>query len=283
MWRSAKGIALLSSVTALLVPAAAEGTVTIGSNLGRAPDAGLGCGAPRCTLVPGSMSAGAAAPGGLVSPVNGMVVTWRVRTGTSTNASEFRVVRLLADGTATASATSPSVTPPLNTTQAYSVQMPIKIGETIGINCCGNPVSPNILVSTTPMSMSNVYRPTLVEGGSPQVQNSPPLSWELAINADIEPTATLGSVKAKPRKGGKIKVTMVAPNPGTLFATGKGLHSTARKQVPAAGPFSLVVKPYFLTKRKLADGKTVKAKLKLSFTPTGGSAALQALKVKLKR
>jgi len=90
-------------------------------------------------------------------------------------------------------------------------------------------------------------------------------------------------VKAKPKKGGKIKVKMVAPNPGTLFASGKGLHSTPRKQVPAAGPFTLVVKPYFLTKRKLADGKTVKAKLKLTFTPTGGSAAVQALKVKLKR
>jgi hypothetical protein len=283
MWHSAKGIASLLWVTALVVPAAAEGTVTIGSNLGRTPDASVGCGAPRCTLVPGSMSAGATAPGGLVSPVNGTVVTWRVRTGSSTNTSEFRVARLLADGTATASATSPSVMPPLNATQAYPVQLPIKVGDTIGINCCGNPVSPDILVSTTPTSMSNLYRPTLVDGGSPQAQNSAPLTWELAVNADIEPTATLGSVKAKPKKGGKIKVTMVLPNPGTLFATGKGLHSTPRKQVPAAGPFTLVVKPYFLTKRKLADGKRVKAKLKLNFTPTGGSAAVQALKVRLKR
>jgi hypothetical protein len=32
----------------------------------------------------------------------------------------------------------------------------------------------------------------------------------------------------------------------------------------------------------LADGKRVKAKLKLTFTPTGGSAAVQAVKVKLK-
>jgi hypothetical protein len=173
------------------------------------------------------------------------------------------------------------VTPPINATQAYPVQLPIKVGDTVGVDCCGNP-GQEILVSTTPMALRNIYLPPLVDGGSPQMQNSPPVAWELAVNADIEPTATLGSVKAKPRKGGKIKVTMVAPNPGTLFATGKGLHSSPRKQVPGAGPFTLVVKPYFLTKRKLADGKTVKAKLKLTFTPTGGSPAVQALKVKLK-
>jgi hypothetical protein len=281
MWRSAKGIALLLSVMALLLPAVAEATVTIGSNLGRAPDASVGCGVPRCTLVPGSMSAAATAPGGLVSPVNGTVVTWRVRTGISTNTSELRVVRLLADGTATASATSPSVTPPVNATQAYPVQLPIKVGDTVGINCCGNPISPQILVSTTPMSLSNVYRPTLAEGASPQAQNSAPLTQELAVDADIEPTATLDSVRAKPKKGGKIKVTMVAPNPGKLYATGKGLHSTTT-DIPAAGPFTLVVSPYHVAKRKLEKGKKVKVKLKLTFKPNGGSAAAQVVKVKLR-
>jgi hypothetical protein len=282
MWRSAKGIALLLSATTVLLPAAAQGTVTLGSNLGRAPDASQNCGPYRCTLVPASLSAGAASPGGLVSPVNGTVVTWRIRTGATTTATAFRVVRLLPDGSATASGTSPSVTPPINATQAYPVQLPIKVGDTLGVDCCGNPGS-EILVSTAPMALRNIYLPPLADGGSPQMQNSPPLAWELAVNADIEPTATLSSVKAKPRKGGKIKVTMLAPNPGTLFATGKGLHSSPRKQIPAAGPFTLVVKPYFLTKRKLADGKTVKAKLKLTFTPTGGSPAVQALTVKLKR
>jgi hypothetical protein len=282
MWRNAKGIALLVSVTAMLAPAAADGAVTIGSNLGRAPDATQNCGPYRCTLVPASLSAGAAAPGGLVAPVNGTVVTWRIRTGATSTPSELRVIRLLPDGSATASATSPSVTPPVNAMQAYPVQLPIKAGDTVGVDCCGNP-GQEILVSTTPMALRNIYLPPLMEGGAPQAQNSPPLNWELAINADIEPTATLASVKARPRKGGKIKLTMVAPNPGMLFATGKGLHSTPRKQVPAAGPFTLVVKPYFLTKRKLADGKTVKAKVKLTFTPTGGSSAVQALKVKLKR
>ena len=43
MWGRAKGFALLASTTVLLGPAAAQATVTIGSDLGRAPTLASGC------------------------------------------------------------------------------------------------------------------------------------------------------------------------------------------------------------------------------------------------
>jgi hypothetical protein len=266
----------------MAMPAAASATITIGSNLGREPDVGTSCN-PSCTQVQASLSSALSAPGGVVSPVNGTVVMWRVRTGvTNTSPSALQVVRVLANGTAVATATSATVTPPVSVIQPYAAQLPIGVGESIGISCCLN-TSSKIFVNEPGAAQRNSYLPALVNGGSPQPQFiGSPSPYETAINADIEPTATLSSVKAKPKRGGKIKVTMVVPNPGTLFASGKGLHSSPRQQVPAAGPFSLIVKPYFVTKRKLAAGKTVKRKLKLTFTPTGGSAAVQALKVKLK-
>jgi hypothetical protein len=281
MWGRPKLAALIATALALFVPSAAQGAVTIGSNLGRAPEgapSSYGC-APSCTLTQTTLAADRVAPGGLVSPVNGTVVLWRIRVAGGSTPTALRVIKSLGDEQFTGAGRSSTVTPATNALSSFPTQLPITIGESIGIDCC----SPSAQYFLNGGGSVSTWNPSLAEGGpgmGSTVVNTPK---EMTVNADIEPTATLGSVKAKPRKGGKIKVTLVAPNPGTLFATGKGLHSSPRKQVPAAGPFTLIVKPYFLTKRKLADGKRVKAKLKLTFTPTGGSAAVQALKVRLKR
>src|SRR5829696_916370 len=266
----------------MATPTQAFGTVTIGSNLGRVPTVTTGCD-PSCTRVGASLAPTAVAPGGLASPVNGTVVTWRIRTGSSTAPATFRVVRRFPGDLASGAGTSATVTPAIQSINAFATRLPIAIGDGIGVDCC---VGGGGVIGVSGVSgRTDLWLPALADGAEPRArfQYGPQDMFETAINADIEPTATLGSVKAKPKKGGKIKVTMIAPNPGTLFATGKGLHSSPRKEVPAAGPFTLVVKPYFVAKRKLAKGKKVKVKLKLTFTPTGGEAAVQTVKVKLKR
>jgi hypothetical protein len=271
------GLALLTAW--LAVPAAARATITIGSNLGRVPNVTTGCD-PSCTRVLASLTPPALAAGGLTSPVNGTVVTWRIRVGSSTAPATFRVIRRTSD-LATGAGTSATVTPPIQAITAYPTRLAIAVNDSIGVDCCVG--GGGVIAVSGGSGTTDFWLPALADGGAPRArfQFGPQDVFETAINADIEPTATLSSVKAKPRKGGKIKVTMVAPNAGTLFASGKGLHSSPRKQIPA-GPFTLIVKPYFVAKRKLAAGKTVKTKLKLTFTPMGGSAAVQALKVKLK-
>jgi hypothetical protein len=281
MWGRAKGIALLASTAVLLGPATAQATVTIGSNLGRVPTVLTGCD-PSCTRVGASLAPTAIAPGGLASPVNGTVVTWRIRVGGSSAPATFRVVRRFPGDLASGAGTSATVTPAIQSINAFATRLPIAIGDWIGVDCCVG--GGGVIGVSGGSGTTDLWLPALADGAVPRArfQFGPQDMFETAINADIEPTATLDSVKAKPKKRGKIKVALIAPNPGTLFATGKGLHST-RADIPAAGPFTLVVNPYHVAKRKLTKGKKVKVKLKLSFTPTGGSAAAQTVKVKLKR
>ncbi len=276
---------------ALTVPATAHGLITLGSNLGRAPDQMRGC-LPSCTFVPASLTPAAEASGGLVSPVNGAVVVWRVRVGSSsTTPTAFRVIRRLSGGLSTGAGTSATVTPPLDTTTPYPTGLPIGIGDTIGLDI-GSPAGRFFVDST---GTFDVWDPPLVDGGPGQAPFTS-LPSELAINADIEPTSTLANVKAKAKKGGKVRVSLETPNAGRLVAgdtTDKGVKAAAagkkRKllkkkivQAPGPGPLSFVVKPTKGSKSALADGRRPKTKLKLVFTPTGGSAATQFVKVKLK-
>jgi hypothetical protein len=275
-----KAMPFVALLAALTLSADAEATVTIGSNLGRAPNVNTGCD-PSCTRVEASLAPTAVAPGGLASPVNGTVVTWRIRVGSTTGPATFRVVRRFPGDLASGAGTSATVTPPIQAITAFPTRLPIAIGEWIGVDCC---VGGGVIGVSGGSGKTDLWLPALADGAVPRArfQFGPQDMFETAINADIEPTATLSSVKVKPKKRGKVKVALVAPNPGRLSATGKGLHPTT-KQVSAAGPFALVVQPYFVAKRKLAGGKRVKVNLKLAFTPTGGSPSTQTFKVKLRR
>jgi hypothetical protein len=272
MWSKAKVAAGAMAVAmSLIVPASAHGTVTIGSNLGRPPTLGLGCVA-TCTFAPASLPAASLASGGLTSPVNGRVVTWRIRMGSNSGPDAFRVIRRASDGSATGAATTASVTPPTSATTPYSADLPIAIGDTIGIDA-GASGSGFVMVTGTTATIDR-WSPALLDGGSPQpkVGTSP---YELALSADIEPTSTLSSVSAKAKKG-KIRVSLDTPNPGVLVAGG-GKVKQQTVQVPGPGPLSLVLK----LKKGAASAK--KVKLALNFTPTGGNSASQSLKVKLKK
>jgi hypothetical protein len=272
-------VTLVTLAVALLLPSSAAATVTIGSNLEHTTFASTSC-FPNCTTVLGDLAPDAQASGGVVSPVNGTVTTWRLGVGNKSGPTAFRVVRRLADGTFTGGGTSASVTPTLETDNVFSTNLPIQRGDLIGLDCCAVPGVTYFSGDHTGQRI--FFEPGFLGDGAAGAMPSGTDTFEMLLNADIEPTATLGSVNAKPRKGGRIKVTMVVPNPGTLLATGKGLHSTAT-HIAVAGPLTLLVRPHFRTMAKLVDGKAVKAKLKLTFTPDGGNAAVQTAKVKLKR
>jgi len=298
MGRSSRAhLALAAAIgVALAAPAAAQGNVNIGSNLGRTPDIGHSC-SPPCTLVPASLSPEAAVPGGLVSPVNGTVVTWRIRVGTSSSQVAFRVVKRFADGFATGAGTSAVVTPPVDATTAFPTQLPIAIGDTFGINCCLS--SSRFEVSAT--GTTDVYLPVLVDGGPPTDTfiNIPPNPYELAVNAEIEPTSVFSVTGVQRSKHGKLLVTANLPNPGTFAAGDRRatlLSAAAAKkkkkkpkllkrssvQVSAPTSTQLLVFPTKAAKVALSDGKKVKAGLKLAFTPTGGTTSTQLIKLKLR-
>jgi hypothetical protein len=286
-------VLVVAAATGLAVPTVAHGTVTIGSNLGRAPNVQPGCD-PSCTKVATSLSPAAIAPGGLTSPVNGTVVTWRIRVADTTAPAALRVIRRFADGFAAGAGTSATVTPPVNATTAFPTRLPIAIGESIGVNCCVG--GAHIEVNGT--GTTDTWLPALADGAPPRdtFLNSPPSPYELAVNADIEPTSTFSVIKVKSKKGGKVKATVDLPNAGTLAAGDKSAKlataaakkrvkylKSASTQVSSAGQAVQLVKPTKAARGALADRGKLKAKLKLVFTPNGGTASIQIIKVKLKR
>jgi hypothetical protein len=278
---------------ALVGPATAQGVVTIGSNLGRGPDGHPGCMGGPCTFALGSVTNPSfAAPNGLTSPVNGTVITWRIRAGASSTATAFRVIRPLGGGLFTGAGTSTTVTPAPDATTPFNTQLLIRIGDLIGIDCCETGFGVYFRDSGGDRLRWNP--PLLADGGpgrAPITQDS-----ETLINADIDPTSALANVKARAKKGGKVRVSLEAPNAGSLVAGDKKdasvkAISAAKKpkllkrttaQAAAAGPLGIVVKASKAARALLVDGRRPKAKLKLIFTPTGGSASTQVVKVKLK-
>jgi hypothetical protein len=286
----------LAVATALATSAAAQGAVTIGSNLGRAPDVQLGCD-PSCTEVGTSLTSDAVAPAGLVSPVNGTVVTWRIRVSYDTAPTALRVITRLPGNFAVGAGTSAAVVPALGATSAFPTQLPIATGQSIGVDCCQGGEAIGV---TGGSGTLDTWLPALPDGGAPQhtFQFSPTSPYELAINADIEPTSAFRISQVKPGKGGKVTVTATLPNPGTLVAGDQrdaGLATAAagkkkaknlkRASLPvgvAGQTIRLLVKPTKRAHTLLAEKGRLKAGLKVVFTPTGGTASTQLLKVKLK-
>jgi hypothetical protein len=275
----------------LTVPAAAQGTVTVGSDLGRAPNNEFGCGV--CTVVQSQLGSDRAAANGIVSPVNGMVTVWRIRSAASgNNSAALRVVRPLPGAEFTAAGTAATVTPPASATTAYQAQLPIAIGDKLGLDL-GSPSNYFVADSS---ARRDLFAPRLVDGaaGRPSGGFS---AWEITINADIEPTASF-SVKSLQRvKRGSLLITAELPNAGTLVGGdrrgARGSASAAKKRpkllkrsavtLSQPGSTQLQVFPTKAAKTALAHGKKVKAALRLSFTPSGGSSSTKVTKVKLRR
>jgi hypothetical protein len=265
---------------ALLAPAVGQASVTIGSNLGRAPEgvmSSFGC-SPPCTFSQDVLSADRQAPGGLVSPVDGTITLWRIRAAGASSPTALRVISPLATGLFTGAGTSSTVTPALNTTSVFPTQLPIKIGDAIGINCC-QPPSQYFLLSGGTMHQ---WQPVLADGDPGRASAGSGDPHEIVLNADIEPTSGFSSITAKPKHGGKLKLTVNVPNPGTLAASAKKILKSTSIQVAAPGQAILLVKPTKSARSALSARGKLKAKVKVTYTPLGGGQTTQVVKAKLK-
>lgn len=295
MWGAARLAAMISLAAPLALPSGATGTITIGSDLGRAPTVANSC-APSCTLATTSLPSADQAPGGLASPVDGTVVRWRVRVGGTSSETTFRVIKHLdTSGHVTGGGISRTVTPPVNATSEYLLELPIGFGDLIGIDCCAS--SGSQVLANTPTAVSGLWNPKLVDGGPGRLPSAM-LAYEVPVSADIEPTSSLTIGQVKSGKGGKVTVAVTPSNPGTLVGGDKRDASLAsasagkrrvllkRSSAPVGVPrqtIRLLLKPTKLARALLAEKGKLKAKARLAFTPTGGSTTTQVIRVSLKR
>lgn len=177
----ARGIAGTVGVVVAIgmcLAAPANGAITIGSDLTKAPTLGLLC-SPTCTLyspaIPGRDTA---------SPIDGVVVRWRIRAGSTAGPVQLRVTRPAAGGQSTGLSTSQVENPPVNAVSTFATRLPIKAGDFAGIDI--DNAGPNYFNDTTPAATRSAFQPKLAanETRAPTSANQP--SREVLVNADIE-------------------------------------------------------------------------------------------------
>jgi hypothetical protein len=267
-----------------VLPAGAA--VTIGSNLAREPDSAANY-SPRPTFSNVSLASDRRAPGGLSSPVNGTVVRWRIRVGDYTLVSNLRIIRPLGRGLFTGAGTSPSVTPPIHATTSYGVQLPIQIGDYIGLDCCYPGVfepDAEFFVAGN-AAVRNEWQPGLADGGPGRGPRSAS-PYEIALNAEIEPTSTFSlDAITHNKKTGTATIAAKVPNPGELTGSGRGVKvanvAVTRNQVRAPGRVRLLIKAKGRKKRNLNSTGKVKVRPEITYTPIGGGVNTQSMKVRL--
>jgi hypothetical protein len=286
-WRLGEPLALGGLAVVFLLAASvptAGAMVTIGSNLARQPNSTADY-TPRPTFSNVSLTSDRKASGGVSSPVNGTLVRWRIRVGDSTGATNFRIIRPLPGGLFTGAGSSASVTPAIGATTSYGAQLPIKIGDYIGLD---SPQSPGAeFFVTGGAAVRNEWQPRLADGspGHPPSRTNP---YEIALNADIDPTSSF-SVEAitRNKRKGTATLTVTVPNPGELTGAGKGVKvasaAIAGKEVRKPGSVKLLIKAKGRKKRKLNSTGKVKVKPTIIYTPMGGDPATTSVKVKLKK
>jgi len=279
-----KGFPLAASLAALLLTATvspARAVVTIGSNLARVPDSAANY-SPRPTFSNSALAPDLRAPGGVSSPVNGTVVRWRIRVGGSTRVTNLRIIRPLGGGRFTGAGTSPSVLPPINATTTYDAQLPIRIGDYIGIDCC-QLAGTGAEFFVTGAAIRNEWQPSLADGGPAQAPFSTNL-YEIALNADITSTFTVDAI-TRNKKSGTATLTVTVAHAGELSGAGKGVkvvNAPTSKTVTAPGSVQLLIKANSKKmKKKLNSTGKVKVKPRITYTPTGGETVTEPVMVKL--
>jgi hypothetical protein len=263
-----------------LLPATAQGTVTIGSNLNRIPTASF---AGTNTLLNSEMPASYQAPGGLTSPVNGTVTLWRLLSASSGTAA-FQVVHPLGGNLFTGGGTTLTAVVPGNTVSTYPLSMPIKLGDFIAV-VADSGLKIDALTAGAHFLQ---WQPPLQDGGPGSMPVVEGPGNEITANAEIAPTNTFTLTAIdRDKKRGKATLTVVVSNPGAISGSGKGVKVSSAagpgKSVSAPGPVPLVVKATGKQGKTLNQTGKVKLRVTLSFTPTGGAASSQTVKVKLKK
>lgn len=271
-------------IGAMAAAAPAPGAVTIGSNLASPhADNMPGCNI-SCTAANFALPVGNRAAGGLVSPVNGTVVSWRVRANAGLNLS-LRVLRPAGGIAYTGMGTSaPASFLGAGLSPIFPTSLPIAIGDAIGLNSPNG----NLVLANTPGATQVFWNvPPLADG----ITSAPTGSGgnrEVLVHATIEPSNTLsfGKVRRNKKKGIAF-LPVELPNPGELTYGGKliKIAGGASAAVTIGSPGEVVVRIAAKKKKakKLKNRGKVGVKPVFTFTPTDGLTNVQATKLKLKK
>jgi len=182
--RRPAAIAAAATAAALLLsPTQAGAVVTFGSNLNSTANASVTGAAETATI--GSLPVLNQEPGGVTSPIDGVIVRWRIKMGALTIAVTPRVVRPGASQSATGGGTGETVVPAVSQVSVFPTRLPVRAGDGIGVDFNGTMGSLTSLASTVGASEFS-WQPPLQDGAPPATGNSTADREDL-FNADVEP------------------------------------------------------------------------------------------------
>jgi hypothetical protein len=283
--RTGRTAIAMAAIWVLLGVASAQATVTVGSPLtatftgsfqGRATEINFALGEPGSQVT---------------SPVNGTIVTYRVKVDAGSSGQfAIRVIRPAAGGEFTGAGTSTPVTPPGTGLQTFSANLPIRAGDFVGLDLLS---STSLVGSSAAAPGSTVYEwgfstEVLADGATAPPKNTYP-GTELAFNAEVAPTNTFSfGATQRNKKKGTATLNLTLPNPGELSGSGNGANVASAagaviSKAVGAGPAQLLIKAKGKKKKKLNEKGKVKLNVAVTYTPTSGTPATQSLKVKLKK
>ena len=261
----------------------AQGAVTIGSNLtppttmDNMPGCNFACTATNLSLPPANQAAG-----GLVSPVNGNVTSWRALANV-TDGLRLRVLRQVNGTTYQGVSTSAEFNSAGMDTGQVAASLPIRIGDTIGLNSSNG----RLIYGQTPGASVAAWflAPTgPLADGATRAADTTANNLEALVQATIEPTNTLtfGTVTRNKKKG-SAKVTMSVPNAGELIYSGNGLVISGPPKVAAAGDIKVGVKAFRRNREKLFRKGKLRVSFQVSFQPSFGSLRTTTEKLTLRK
>jgi hypothetical protein len=163
-------------LAALALPASAGAVTTIGSDLSSDKTVPYDYGGVSYTLSQNAL------PGRPVSsPINGVVVRWRVRS--SSGLLTFRVLRPAGVSTATGAGSSSQVSVASMGVETFATRLPIQAGDRIGVDL-SSPGS-SVGARTPAMAFIDNWAPSLADGETRGVSGGS--AGEILLNADLEP------------------------------------------------------------------------------------------------
>ncbi len=235
-------VGLAGCAAAILLPASASpAAVTIGSNLagtGVTGEASYCPGMGTCTGTNLNLPAGSLAPNGLTSPIDGVVVRWRVKSGSAGNPVALRVLRPVSGTTFTGAGTS-SAGATSSGTAEFASQVPIKAGDSVGLNV-GNQ---GLVWATTPSASTviwgtlNGFSGGLADGATGSGDAVAPL--ELLVQAVVEPDCDGDGLGDETQDGDLSPCSPDTAPPDTTITSGpKKVVKTKKKKVTVSFAFT---------------------------------------------
>jgi Ca2+-binding RTX toxin-like protein len=156
--------------------------VTIGSNLAGDASENINVCSMPCTFVQFTLPSSSTAAGGLASPMDGVIVRWRLKSGSGGAAVNLRVLRPAGDASFTGAGTSATETTDV-TTNTWPTRLSIAAGDRVGLNNA----SEGLFFANTAGAELRFWTPYLADGATAPSSPSPESARELLVNADVEP------------------------------------------------------------------------------------------------